>query len=237
MDIERVLTEKKGIVDKALREDLSVYFANGKSKLYEAMHYSLFPGGKRLRPMLAIVINELLGGNIEKVINSACAVELFHTATLILDDLPSMDNSDYRRGKPSCHKVFGESTAILASIGLASKAFEVLSNEFRANNIPSSVIVTIIHEAARRIGVFGVVGGQYADLNANQSPADLKRNEKEKLDYIALNKTAPLFILSATVGAYLASAQEREIFALIEYARNIGYAFQISDDLELVTKP
>jgi len=231
MYIEQLLDEKKKIVDEALKKDLSVYFGSDDSKLYEAMHYSLFPGGKRLRPILAILINEALGGNFEKVINSACAIELFHTATLILDDLPSMDNSDYRRGRLSCHKVFGESTTILASIGLASRAFEVLSNEFRTNNIPSSVIVTIVREAAQRIGVFGVIGGQFADLNPDRIQSDIRKSDKEKLDYIALQKTAPLFILAATVGAYLANAEEHKIFAMIEYAKNFGYAFQVSDDL------
>ena len=230
MYIEQLLDEKKKIVDEALEKNLSVYFGSDESKLYEAMHYSLFPGGKRLRPILAILINEALGGKIDKVINSACAIEFIHSALLILDDLPSMDNSDFRRGKPSCHKMFGESTAILASIGLVSRAFEVLSDEFKANSIPHSVIVTIIRELAQRIGVHGAIGGQFADLNAGQNLIDLKNN-REKLDFIALHKTASLFILSATVGAYLAKAQEHEIFALIEYATNLGYAFQVSDDL------
>lgn len=230
MYIEQLLDEKKKIVDEALEKNLSVYFGSDESKLYEAMHYSLFPGGKRLRPILAILINEALGGKIDKVINSACAIEFIHSALLILDDLPSMDNSDFRRGKPSCHKMFGESTAILVSIGLVSRAFEVLSDEFRVNSIPHSVIETIIREVAQRIGVFGAIGGQFADLNAGQNLIDLK-NDIEKLDYIALHKTASLFILSATVGAYLANAQEHEILALIEYARNLGYAFQVSDDL------
>lgn len=230
MNIEQVLAKKKIIIDKVLKKNLSIYFANDQSKLYETMHYSLFPGGKRLRPILAIVINEVLGGEIDKVMNSACAIEFIHSALLILDDLPCMDNSDFRRGNPSCHKKFGESTAILASIGLVSRAFEILSNEFKANNIPSSVVLTIIQETAKRIGVFGAISGQFADLNAGQNLTNLK-NDKEKLDYIALHKTASLFILSATVGAYLANAKERGIRALIEYARNFGYAFQVSDDL------
>ncbi len=230
MHIEQLLEEKKKIVDKALEENLSIYFGKNESKLYTAIHYSLFPGGKRLRPILAMVINEVLGGKIDKVMNSACAVEFIHSALLILDDLPCMDNSDSRRGKPSCHKEFGESTAILASIGLICRAFEVLSNEFKANNIPSSVILTIIQETAKQIGVFGVISGQFSDLNAGQNLIDLK-NDRDKLDYIALHKTASLFILSATVGTYLANAKGRQIHALIEYARNFGYAFQVSDDL------
>jgi geranylgeranyl diphosphate synthase type II len=230
MRIKQLLDEKKKIIDKALENNLSVYFGNIESKLYTAMHYSLFPGGKRLRPILAIVINEVLGGKIDKVINSACAIEFIHSALLILDDLPSMDNSDFRRCKPACHKMFGESTAILTSIGFISRSFEMLSNEFKTNNIPSSVIVTIVQEVAQRIGVFGVIGGQFADLNPDQNHMDLK-NDKDKLDYIALHKTASLFILSATVGAYLANAKGHEIHALIEYARNFGYAFQVSDDL------
>lgn len=235
MDINKTLEVKKRLIDEALKREVDAYFGRddlrSHSKLYQAMAYTLFPGGKRLRPILTLLVNEVLDGCLE-VINAACAIELFHTATLILDDLSSMDNSDYRRSKLSCHKVFGESTAILASIALISRGFEVLTNEFKASKIRSSVVLDPIIEAAQLLGTHGLIGGQFADLEADRaSKSDPKSLDKERLDFIALHKTAPLFMLPASVGAHLADAKRREISAVREYAKQLGYAFQVSDDL------
>jgi len=226
MNFRAFWDEKKIAVDKTLEG----VFADHTSRLAEAIRYSLFSGGKRLRPLLAVAVHEALGGTLEKVVNSACAVELFHTASLILDDLPSMDNSDDRRGKPSCHKVFGESTAILAAVGLASKAFEILTGEFSLNKISSSIVLNIVQEAARRIGTCGVIGGQFYELEMNQNPAD-RDGLRDKLDYIVSNKTVPLFLLPATIGASLAGAKDDRLFDCLDYANHLGYALQISDDL------
>lgn len=179
------------------------------TQLHRAMRYSVLNGGKRIRPVLAIAVCEALGGSIKHVLPAACAIELIHCSTLILDDLPCMDNDDYRRGKPSCHKAFGEDTAILASSALMGLAFEILGK----------VNSKIITYTAHAYGSKGLIGGQTVDL----AGGDIR--------YIHLHKTAMLFEASVYAGAIAGNADKKQLAALTRYGRDIGLAFQIADDL------
>ena len=188
------------------------------AELSKAMRYSVFAGGKRLRPILAIKTYRWVGGkDDEKIYPPACALEMIHTYSLIHDDLPAMDNDDFRRGKPTCHRVFGEAVAILAGDALSALAFEVLA---KTGNIQ------IVREVAEAIGPAGLVGGQVLDMLSEGKPV----NEKD-VEAIHVRKTAALFVASVRLGAILAGASEELLEALTNYAKNVGLAFQITDDI------
>lgn len=197
--------------------------------LFEAMRYSLFAGGKRLRPVLTLAVIETLGGDTEAGLPIACATELIHTYSLIHDDLPAMDNDDYRRGKLTNHKVFGEAMAILAGDGLLTLAFQIIAEA----NIPPGMerrFLQIIRELAYGAGVYGMVGGQAADIINEGQQADA-----ETLAYIHKHKTGALIHAAVRLGALFAGANEKELAALSRYAWNMGLAFQIRDDILDVT--
>lgn len=196
----------------------------GEGSLKESMSYSLQAGGKRIRPVLALASAKALGGEIENILDPVCALELIHTYSLIHDDLPSMDNDDYRRGKLANHKVFGEGQAILAGDALLTYAFELLSKAL-PGVVPERQL-QVIREVAQAAGPSGMVGGQVRDLEAEN-----KRLNLGELEAIHRMKTGAMLVVSARLGAILANGSEEEIEALTKYAQAIGLAFQIKDDL------
>jgi geranylgeranyl diphosphate synthase type II len=193
------------------------------SVLHEAMRYTLLLPGKRLRGILVLAACELLRGRVEDALPLASAVELVHVSSLILDDLPSMDDATLRRGKPTLHKVVGEANAILAAVGLLNAAF-ALTQEAPALKDRARVRATA--RLAEAIGGGGLIGGQVADLEATGTKIDL-----DALEYIHSHKTGALFIAAAELGAIAAGGRARDTEALCHYAKNLGLAFQITDDL------
>jgi geranylgeranyl diphosphate synthase type II len=197
--------------------------------LHQAMRYSLFAGGKRLRPTLVLAAGESLGAPTEALMPAACAVELIHTYSLVHDDLPAMDDDDLRRGRPTCHKVFGEAMAILAGDALLTLAFEVLSREDAAPNRERQV--RVIREIASAAGTVGaLIGGQVVDIDSEGKTID-----SATLDYIHRSKTGALIKASVVCGGILAGGSDAEIKHLAAYGERIGLAFQIADDILDVT--
>lgn len=229
MDIKSYLSRKKDLVDKAL-DTLVPPAKTFPPSINEAMRYSLFAGGKRVRPILAMAAAESLGAKTTELLPLAGALELIHTYSLIHDDLPAMDNDDFRRGRPTCHKVYGEAIAILAGDGLLNMAFEVLSDPRRTKAIPANRLVAITREIAIASGVFGMVGGQVVDMESEG-----KDIEFPMLEYIHTHKTGALIRASVRVGALYAKAGKRQFAALTRYGELVGLAFQIADDILDIT--
>jgi geranylgeranyl diphosphate synthase type II len=225
MDIRSYLAKKKELVDKAL-EALVPPAKTFPPAVFEAMRYSLFAGGKRVRPILAVAAAEALGAKTASLLPAAGALELIHTYSLVHDDLPAMDDDDLRRGRPTCHKVYGEAIAILAGDGLLTMAFEALSDPRRLKAIPAPRLLAIIREIATASGVFGMVGGQVVDIQSEGKEMDLPT-----LEYIHTHKTGALIRASIRVGALYAKAGERQFAALSRYGELVGLAFQIADDI------
>ena len=227
MDIKRYLQEKKEIVDSALER----YFPREEeipSTLQEAMRYSLFAGGKRIRPILSMASFEAVGGKGDKILPFACALEMIHTYSLIHDDLPAIDNDDYRRGKPTCHKIFGVAIAILAGDGLLTEAFRLMTTRPAQDRLSGDeeLILDLINEVAQAAGVLGMVGGQVADVESEGKVADLPM-----VQYIHTHKTGAMILVSVRVGAKLGGAKEGILNALTSYGESLGLAFQIIDDI------
>ncbi len=229
MDIKVYLARKKDIVDKTLK-NLVPPAKSFPPAIHEAMRYSLFAGGKRVRPVLAIAAAEAVGGATADLLPIAGALELIHTYSLIHDDLPAMDDDDLRRGRPTCHKVYGEAVAILAGDGLLTMAFEVLSDPRRMKSIPPRTLVLIIREISVASGAFGMVGGQVVDIQSENREIDFPT-----LEYIHTHKTGALIRASVRVGALYAKAGKRQFEALTRYGEMAGLAFQIADDILDVT--
>lgn len=225
-NLEDYLKEKKQLVEKALDQSLPIA---QPEKIYEAMRYSLLAGGKRLRPILCLATCELIGGTPEMAIPTACALEMIHTMSLIHDDLPAMDNDDYRRGKLTNHKVFGEDIAILAGDGLLAYAFEYVAAQTK--NVPADRLLQVIARLGRTVGAEGLVGGQVLDLES-EGKTDISA---ETLTFIHTHKTGALLEASVVSGGILAGAAPEDIAKLSKYAQNIGLAFQIIDDILDVT--
>jgi len=201
-------------------------YENGHNNtLIKSMKYSLFAGGKRLRPMLALAAYDLFGKDVGEVMPYACALEMIHTYSLIHDDLPAMDNDDYRRGKLTNHKVYGEGIAILAGDGLLNYSFEImLENALKQKNLYPHI--RSIKEIADSAGISGMIGGQVVDLESEN-----KTIKEEILNYIHINKTAALIIAPLKVGAIIGGAKEEDIKNMEEIGLNLGLAFQIKDDI------
>lgn len=225
-DLESYLQARKAVVEKALDQSLHV---GEPPVIYEAMRYSLLAGGKRLRPILCLATCELVGGTIEMAMPTACALEMIHTMSLIHDDLPAMDNDDYRRGKLTNHKKYGEDIAILAGDGLLAYAFEYIAAQTQGVN-PSSVL-QVIAKLGHAVGATGLVGGQVVDLASEGNP-DISL---DTLNYIHTHKTGALLEACVVTGAILGGASEKELAGLSRYAYNIGLAFQIVDDILDIT--
>ena len=225
-DLKRYLTERQAQVEAALDRSIEVVYPE---KIYEAMRYSLMAGGKRLRPTLCIATCELMGGTIDMAMPTACALEMIHTMSLIHDDLPAMDNDDYRRGKLTNHKVYGEDIAILAGDGLLAYAFEFIATQTR--QVPADRLLQVVARLGRAVGAAGLVGGQVVDLDSEGNPNVLL----DTLNFIHRHKTGALLEACVVSGAILAGAAETDVQRLTRYAQNIGLAFQIVDDVLDVT--
>ena len=229
MDIKAYLFKKKDIIDKSL-EKLVPPARTFPPSVHDAMRYSLFAGGKRVRPILAIAAAEALGARTADLLPIAGSLELIHTYSLIHDDLPVMDNDDFRRGQPTCHKKFGEALAILAGDGLLNMAFEILSDPRRLKATPANRLLAIIREISTASGVFGMVGGQVVDMESEGKDIDFPT-----LEYIHTRKTGALIRASVRVGAMYAKAGKRQFLALTHYGEMVGLAFQIADDILDIT--
>jgi len=225
MNFKKYLENKKNIIDKALDEYLPPE-ENSPSIIHKAIRYSVFGGGKRIRPILTLATAELFGKDTESVIKTACGIELIHTFSLIHDDLPSIDNDDFRRGKPSNHKVFGEAIAILAGDALLVSGFDLITKNMEVKEIKKQSILKVIKETSFYIGTENMLGGQVEDITLND-----KDITKADLINLYMKKTAALICLSIRSGAILSGAKQRQLKALTKYAENIGLAFQIIDDM------
>ncbi len=192
------------------------------------MRYSLFAGGKRLRPILCLAAAEACRGNIDNALPLACAFECIHTYSLVHDDLPSMDNDDFRRGRPTCHKVFGDGIAVLAGDALLTIAFEIVSN---AKSTPRYDISILLREIAVAAGSKRLIAGQVADLEAEG-----KRVKRDQLRFIHENKTAAILKSSVRLGAMSANADPRRLSAITQFGKRLGLAFQVIDDILDVTQ-
>ena len=220
--LERTLEDRRQRVEAALRR----LVAPGRAPAVEAaVADSLFAPAKRLRPILSLLVAEVLKGNPEAVLPAGCAIEMVHTASLILDDLPSMDDAKTRRGRPTCHVAHGEATAVLAAFALMNRAFEILAEGWEGGP-DAAARGGIARELARAIGTDGMIAGQSVDLLMTDRQIDFPT-----LEFIHSRKTGALFMASAALGAMAARARPAEVAAVVAYAKNLGLAFQIVDDL------
>lgn len=224
-DLKAYLAARRAMVEEALK---GVFSAQGgpAAALVEAMAYSLFAGGKRLRPILCIAGAEAVGGAGRSVLPVACALELIHTYSLIHDDLPVMDNDDLRRGKPTNHKVFGEAMALLAGDGLLTEAFRLMSAVEPSRGLEPKALLQAMHRIAEAAGHGGMVGGQAVDIQSEGKEVALP-----VLEFIHAHKTGALIAASVSVGAILGGGSKAEVEAITRYGRRIGLAFQVADDL------
>src|SRR5436853_521936 len=196
--------------------------------IHKAMRYSLFAGGKRLRPILCIAAAEACGGKVDDALPLACAMECIHTYSLVHDDLPSMDNDDFRRGRPTCHKVFGDGIAVLAGDALLTIAFEIVT---RAKPTPRYDMSILLREVAVAAGSQKLIAGQVADLEAEG-----KETSRAQLQYIHENKTAAILTTTVRLGAMSANANAKQLGAITKFGRALGLAFQVIDDILDVTQ-
>lgn len=208
------------LIEKNLDELLPIKYPE---KIYESMRYSVLAGGKRLRPLMCLESCKMLGGNYEDAIETACAIEMLHTQSLIHDDLPCMDNDDFRRGKLTNHKAFDEATAVLAGDALLSFAPNIILQSKKLNHETKLLLLDEFFKAA---GVDGIISGQIVDLDSENKIID-----KETLDFIHAYKTAALFILSLKAGAIIAGADQKNIDNMALLGKYFGLAFQICDDI------
>ncbi len=225
-DLKTYLADRKRQVEAAL--ELAVPLTYPET-IHEAIRYSLLAGGKRLRPILCLASCELVGGTIAQAMPTACALEMIHTMSLIHDDLPAMDNDDYRRGRLTNHKVYGEAMAILAGDGLLAHAFAWVAQQ--TQNVPADRVVEVLGRLGQAAGIGGLVSGQVVDLESEGRP-DVTL---ETLHYIHTHKTAALLEISVVSGAILGGADRDTVQRLSRYAQNIGLAFQIIDDILDIT--
>ena len=225
-DLSRYLSERQALVEAALDRAIAVVYP---TTIYESMRYSLMAGGKRLRPILCLATCEMVGGTLEMAMPTACALEMIHTMSLIHDDLPAMDNDDYRRGKLTNHKVYGDDIAILAGDGLLAYAFEHLAAQ--TQNVPAERTLQVVVQLAQAVGAAGLVGGQAVDLESEGKP-DVTL---ETLSYIHRHKTGALLEACVISGAILAGVSDADRQPLSRYAQDIGLAFQIVDDVLDIT--
>jgi geranylgeranyl diphosphate synthase type II len=224
-DFKAYLAKAKAKVEEALDQSLR---PERPESLREAMRYSLLAGGKRLRPILCLAACELAGGDSAQAMPTAVALEMIHTMSLIHDDLPAMDDDDLRRGRPTNHKVYGEAVAILAGDALLTRAFEMVA--LRSPGIQPERLLKVVGELSLVAGAPGLVGGQVVDLESEGQDVDL-----ETLEYIHLHKTGALLSACVITGAMIGGADDALIKALRTYARGIGLAFQIIDDILDIT--
>jgi geranylgeranyl diphosphate synthase type II len=226
MDLKTYLKEQCSRIDSALDKFLPKETELPHS-LHKAMRYSIFAGGKRVRPILMLAACQAVGGDTERAIPAACAMEMIHTYSLIHDDLPAMDDDDFRRGNPTNHKVFGEAIAILAGDALLTEAFKLISNPRCAVGCDPTARLAVINEIATCAGSYGMVGGQVVDMESEgKNDIDLPI-----VQYIHTHKTGALIKASVVAGALLGGAGEQKLAAITRYGEAAGLAFQIADDI------
>lgn len=223
MKLKEALEIKKQLIDNEL-DRIIPNETSYPGILFKSMRYSVFAGGKRLRPVMALAACEIFDEDISKAMPFACALEMIHTYSLIHDDLPALDDDNFRRGRLTNHKAFGENIAILAGDGLLSYAFEVMANAAAKN--PCAATSKALQAVAFAAGVNGMVAGQALDVVSEGKPLT-----KQQLDFINLNKTAAMIVGSVKAGAYAAGADEESVSILEKAAIKLGLAFQIQDDI------
>lgn len=222
------MANRAELVNEALEASVPLQYPED---VVESMRYSLLAGGKRIRPALCLAACELVGGTIEQAMPSACAMEMIHTMSLIHDDLPSMDNDDFRRGKPTNHKAYGEDIAILAGDALLSLSFEYIARETR--NVAAERVLRVIVEVGKAVGAEGLVAGQVVDIKSEGGNGTVGL---ETLQYIHEHKTAALLTASVVSGAILGGASDMEVQRLRKYSTCVGLAFQVVDDILDITQ-
>jgi geranylgeranyl diphosphate synthase type II len=227
--LETYLAERKALIDAALERFLP-RAEDGPEIIHQAVRHSLFAGGKRLRPILCVAAAEAVGGGGQDFLSCACALEMIHTYSLIHDDLPAMDNDDYRRGMPTSHRVFGEGIAILAGDALLTEAFHLLSRPEFTRDDNTEKRLQVINLIARAAGTAGMVGGQVMDLQGEGKTVAL-----ETLEDMHRRKTGAMLTVSVVSGAILAGATAAQTAVLSRYGQDIGLAFQIADDILNIT--
>lgn len=229
MNFDKILSEKK----KRVEEHLYTYFSSAaglQDTIFKAADYSLKAGGKRLRPVLLLEACQLFGGQEEDAMAFACAIEMIHTYSLIHDDLPAMDDDDFRRGKPTNHVVYGEGVAILAGDGLLNYAYEVMIRETLQADRLKDRYLAAMHEIASAAGICGMIAGQVVDLESENKSVPL-----ETVDFIHAHKTGAMITAALVSGALIGGAAEPDLVKIRNYGRNIGMAFQIIDDILDIT--
>lgn len=218
------------IIDNKLDEYMPVKYPEN---IFKSMKYTVTLPGKRLRPVMCLETCRMFGGNFEDAIPTACAIEMLHAQTLIHDDLPCMDNDDFRRGKPTNHKVFGEAIATLAGDALLTFAPQIILKH--SQNLGAEKLLKIMEEYFHAAGTYGVIAGQVVDIesekSSNLSTYAALNNPSELLDYIHTHKTADLFKLALRTGAIIANATEEQLEEITEFGQCLGVAFQVSDDI------
>lgn len=224
-NLDDYLRGQSALIDHALENYLSRYPAPQQT-IFRAMHYGVFPGGKRIRPILTLAAGELFGAPVNRLMPFACAVELIHAYSLIHDDLPALDDDDLRRGEPAAHKVFGQGMALLAGDGLLTEAFHLMSDREAMGSIEPALALALVHELARAAGVMGLVGGQALDLEAEEKEADLAT-----VEVIHVRKTGALILAAIRIGARLGGATDSDLTKITRYGEYLGLAFQIADDI------
>ena len=223
MDLKAYLGRRQSLLDRALERVLPASNAD-PGILHRAMRYSVLGEGKRIRPILTLAACEAVGGKTSSALHAACALELIHAYSLVHDDLPAMDDDDFRRGKPSCHKKFGEAIGILTGDALLTYAFELLTR-VKVNG-SAAVHLEVVREISRAIGTLGMIGGQAADVTA--AP---KKSTARLLEAINIRKTGALIAASVRVGALLGGATSSAYRSLCRYGEKVGLVFQLVDDL------
>lgn len=194
--------------------------------IFKSMRYTVLLPGKRLRPVMCLESCRMFGGNIEDALPTACAIEMLHAQTLIHDDLPCMDNDDYRRGKLTNHKVFGEAVAVLAGDALLTFAPQVIVKN--SKNLDAEKVLKILEEYFQYAGAYGVIAGQVVDIESEKNTPE---NPQKTLEYIHIHKTSDLFKLALRTGAIIAGTDEKQLSVITEFAQKLGFAFQIADDI------
>ncbi|MBI4655174.1 MAG: polyprenyl synthetase family protein [Elusimicrobia bacterium] len=235
VNIESFLSKRARIIDRELKKFINnIDF--GQPKLIEAMLYSINAGGKRIRPVLATAAYEIFKPDFRRILPAACSLEMIHTYSLIHDDLPAMDDDNFRRGIPTNHKVYGEGLAVLAGDALLTNAFNVLAMNSKVKGIKPGNVLKAVEILSAKAGAGGMAGGQAADLEAEGYPLEKRFSSAGKLlNYIHLHKTADLIQAGVQIGAVLADAPEKDCRILSNAGRMMGLAFQIVDDVLDVT--
>ncbi len=225
MELRTYLDQQRKLINQYLDQHLPLADQYPPT-IHEAMRYSVFAGGKRVRSILALAATEAVGGDAKVVLPVACALELIHTYSLVHDDLPAMDDDDLRRGKPTCHKVFGEATAILTGDALLTMAFELLTSPSLALKITPIKQLEIIRRISQAVGSYGLIGGQVMDIESEG-----KQIDAPQLEYIHTHKTGCLIRVSVIAGGMAADCSEEHLNSLSHYGEKVGLAYQIMDDI------